>query len=178
MALTIAYILNQWQTAGVFDYILPFLLVFAIVFGILASTNILGSQKGVNVIIALVVGLLSIRLGLVQRFFTELFPRLGVGLAVILALLILTGLFISDDETRYWLWGFATVGVIIWFIIIIGSFNNFSWFGGYGGFVEDYAGLIIGAVLLIGVIIAISASKSSGTPGTGKAQRQVFHPGS
>src|SRR3990172_5798244 len=109
MAISIAYILNQWQTAGVFDYILPFLLVFAIVFGILASTNILGSQKGVNVIIALVVGLLSIRLGLVQRFFTELFPRLGVGLAVILALLILTGLFISDDETRYWLWGFATV---------------------------------------------------------------------
>jgi len=32
---TIADVLNQWQDIGVFDYVLPFLLVFTIIFGIL-----------------------------------------------------------------------------------------------------------------------------------------------
>ena len=95
MAFTIADILNQWQTAGVFDYILPFLLIFSVVFGILASTNILGKQKGVNVIVSLVVGLLALRLGFVQLFFAQIFPRLGVGIGVILALLILAVLFVN-----------------------------------------------------------------------------------
>jgi uncharacterized membrane protein YGL010W len=175
MAFTIADILTQWQSAGVFDYILPFLLIFSVVFGILASTNILGNKKGVNVIIALVVGLLALRLGFVQMFFAEVFPRLGVGLAVILALVIMTGLFINDDEVRYWMWGISGVGVIIWIIVLVGSFETTGWFGTYGGFIGDYAGLIIGAVLLIGVIIAVAASGSK-RGGTGASQRHVFHP--
>jgi hypothetical protein len=158
---TIADILNQWQTAGVFDYVLPFLLIFTIIFGILEATRIVGKNKGVHVIIALAVGLLALRTGFVQTFFSEIFPRLGVGLAVILALLIMTGLFINSKEAKYWMWGIAAVGIVIWLIILVGTFENVGWIGGYG-FFEDYAGMIIGAVLLIGVIIAVVASKSEG----------------
>jgi len=158
----IADILNQWQDIGVFDYVLPFLLIFTIVFGILEATHIVGKNKGVHVIIALVVGLLALRLGFVQTFFTEIFPRLGVGLAVILALLIMTGLFINKTEAKYWMWGIAAVGLVIWIIVLVGSLNTVGWFGASGSFFGDYAGLIIGAVLLIGVIIAVVASKSEG----------------
>ena len=159
---SIADVLNQWQTAGVFDYVLPFLLIFSIVFGILTSTGLLGRQKGVHVIVALVVGLLALRLGFVQIFFTELFPRLGVGIAVVLALLIMTGLFINEDEAKYWMYGIAAVAVIIWIIVIVGTSQNVGWFGFSGGVIGDYAGLIIGAVLLLGVIIAVVVSKSEG----------------
>ena len=158
-------ILVQWQNAGVFDYVLPFLLIFTIIFGILEATNIVGKNKGVHVIIALVVGLMALRLGFVQAFFTEIFPRLGVGLAVILALLIMTGLFINKGEAKYWMYGIAAIGVIIWIIVLVGSFNTVGWFGTSGSFFGDYAGLIIGAVLLIGVIIAVVASKSEGGSG-------------
>jgi len=175
MAFTIASVLNQWQTAGIFDYVLPFLLIFSIVFGILASTNILGNKKGVNVIISLVVGLLALRLDFVQVFFAQIFPRLGVGLAVILALLIMTGLFVNSKEAKYWMWALAAIAVIIWMIVLAGSFESAGWFGLYGGYIGDYAGLIIGAVLLIGVIIAVVASGSKGgTDGT--FERQVHHP--
>ncbi len=158
---TIVDILNQWQNVGVFDYVLPFLLIFTIVFGILEATNIVGKNKGVHVIIALVVGLLALRMGFMQTFFAEIFPRLGVGLAVILALLIMTGLFINKAEAKYWMWGIAAVGIVIWMIVLVGSLNVVGWFGS-SSFYGDYAGLIIGAVLLIGVIIAVVASKSEG----------------
>ena len=170
---TIVDILNQWESLGVFDYVLPFLLIFTIVFGILEATNLVGKNKGVHVIIGLVVGLLALRMGLVQTFFIEIFPRLGVGLAVILALLIITGLFIPEGQAKYWMWGIAAVAVIVWIIVMVGTFQNVGWMGG-GAFFEDYAGMIIGAVLLIGVIIAVVASKAGGTSeGTFKLHKHM-----
>lgn len=160
---TIVDVLNQWQAAGVMDIVLPFLLVFTIVFGILEATNLLGKNKGVHIIIALVIGLLALRLGLLSLFVAEVFPRLAVGLAVIISLLVLTGLFVHEDQAKYWMWGIAAVAVVIWIIVVVGSFQNVGWVGG-GQFFQDYAGLIIGAVLLIGVIIAVVASKSEPNP--------------
>lgn len=169
----VAYILNQWQSWGVFDYVLPFLLIFAVVFGILASTNIVGKNKGVHVIIALVVGLMALQLDMVRVFFREVFPQLGVAIGVILALLILTGLFIHEKEARYWTWGIAAVAVIAWIIVITNAFGNVSWLGFGTYFSEDYIGLIVGAVLLIGVIIAVVAAKSEEKSLGGEFKRQV-----
>src|SRR3989344_1351569 len=52
---------DWFATAGGFDVLLPFLLVFTIVFAILEKTNILGEdKKNFNVIIALVIGALLV----------------------------------------------------------------------------------------------------------------------
>jgi hypothetical protein len=150
-------IFYQWEYMGVFDYILPFLLVFAVVFGILSSTKFLGKNRAVYVIIAIVIGLLSLRWQFFfSEFLAELFPRLGIGLAIIISLLILVGMFIAEDETRYWGWGLATVGFIIAIIIFYQTFERLGYYmWGYG---NDTAGMIILAVLLIGVIVAVAAS--------------------
>lgn len=50
-----------FQTFGVLDFLLPFILVFTIVFAVLQRTNILGQdQRKMNAIIALVLGLLFV----------------------------------------------------------------------------------------------------------------------
>ncbi|MEK6928465.1 MAG: hypothetical protein AABW65_00730 [Nanoarchaeota archaeon] len=168
MVLDIGTILSQWQSGGVFDYLLPFLLVFAIVFGILSTTNILGANKGISVIIAVVVGLLSLKFNFVSEFFGEVFSRLAVGLSVLLVLLILIGLFIPDDERRYWFWGLGAIGVVIAIVVVAQSFERLGY---YSGVYENYAGWIIGAVLLLGLIIAVATSggnkDGSGSRGAG-----------
>ena len=77
----------QWEAAGIFAYALPFLLIFAILFGILSKINIFGSKdnpnKGVNAIISLAVAFMSLQFNLVSTFFADLFPRFGIALSVI-----------------------------------------------------------------------------------------------
>jgi hypothetical protein len=157
MVLSIQYILSQWEAWGVFDFVLPFLLIFAVVFGILTATGWIGNNKGVSVIISFVVAAMAIRTGLVQNFFVNIFPQVGVGLAVIVALVILTGLFIPNDEARWWAYGFAIIGVIIWIISVSGSFAWFSFTQ-----IEDYVPLILGGILLVGLIIAVATSGRAG----------------
>ena len=48
-------ILEIWRNAGIFDIILPFLLIFALVFAILEKSKILGSNRAVYAIISLAI---------------------------------------------------------------------------------------------------------------------------
>jgi hypothetical protein len=151
----IGEILNQWQSVGVFDYLLPFLLIFAVVFGLLNKSRILGDDKKIHVIIAFVIGLLALQ-GNIQRFFQPLFPNLAMGIAAILVLVILVGVFINNNERKYWNWGFGAVGFIAAVIAISNAFGDYGWYG--SSYYTNNAGWIVGAVLVIGLIIAIAAS--------------------
>jgi hypothetical protein len=164
MVFDIGTVIAQWQTAGIYDFLLPFLLVFAIVLGILRSTNIIGGNKGLHIIIALVIGLMAVSYNystglLLSDFLRELFPRLGLGLAVLVALLILTGLFISDEAMKKWAqYVLMAIGFVIFLIVILKSFERYGFYSTSFG---NYIGWIIGAVLVIGVIIAVATSGPS-----------------
>jgi len=166
---SIADVFYQWEYFGVFDFVLPFLLVFAIVFGILSSTKFLGEHKGVYIVISLVIGLMSLRYQyFMSSFFSEIFPRLGIGLAVLFSLMILVGVFIGKDDARYWGYGLATIGALIALIIVYQSFDRLGFSTGNIG--NDSIGLIVMAVLLIGIIIAVAASGGSGSSRTGSGK--------
>jgi len=152
-------LLNQWETYGVFDLVLPFLLIFSIIFGILASTNILGGNKGINLIIALVIALMALRLNFVSAFFTELFPRFAIGLVVLIVLVIMTGLFIPREALKGWYIFFGVVGVIIALVAILQTFSAFDFFGSF--FWQEYTTVIITSVLVIAVIIGVVMSMNA-----------------
>lgn len=168
-------ILAEWEAFGVFDFVLPFLLIFAVIFGVLTTTNVFGPNKAVHIIIAIVIAILSLRIFFVQEFFREIFPRLAVALSVILVTVILTAIFIPKEHMAGWAIAFYSIGGLAAIIVIFNSFSAVGFFGSNWWY--EWGSSIIGALFVIGVIIAISVS---GKPKSGGASKGVsygkFHP--
>lgn len=138
---SITEILNQWADVGVFSYVFPFLLIFAVVFGILQNIKIFGAEekktKGINAVIAISLAFLALLNDFVSTFFATIFPRFGVALAILLVAIILLGLFFPADKdgkgglsSLKWIGWILALGVIIW------AWNNWSdqFIGGWYGF--------------------------------------------
>lgn len=158
----ISDILNQWDRIGVFDYLLPFLLVFAVVYGILAKAKFLGNNKGVNAVIALAVGLLSLQFGFVTEFFGTIFPYAGLGISVILVALILIGLFAKEgDDDKTYRTIFIILGGIVALVVIFSALSNAGYTVGYEW--RDSLPAIIAGMVIIGLIAwMIGAGGNSG----------------
>ena len=148
-------LLAYMEQVGFFAYVLPFLLIFALVFGILTRTQIFKNNKAINGVIAFVIGLLALQFNFVPVFFSEIFPRLGIGLAVILALLILAGLFF-DPNNKWVNYGLLVIGVIVFIVVII---QTAGWVGWYSGFwwYDNWPKVLL-VLVVIGILAAIIAS--------------------
>ena len=77
-------VLSQWEQLGVFTYVLPFLLIFALIFGILQKVKIFQESKGINAVIAVSTALMALQFNFVPLFFSDIFPQLGIGLSIVL----------------------------------------------------------------------------------------------
>ena len=163
----IGNLLTKLGDAGFFSYLIPFLLIFALVFGILIKVKIFKENKMVNGIIALSVALMSLQFDFVPTFFAQIFPRLGIGLAIILVILILAGLFIDPDNKaiNYVLLGVAAVIVGA---VVIQSAGAVGWQS--GEWWNDNWEVVIGSILLIVVITIVvgGGNKENKTPATYK----------
>ncbi|MDA3836952.1 MAG: hypothetical protein PF542_04985 [Nanoarchaeota archaeon] len=128
---TIGNILYTLEQNGVFSYLLPFFLIFAITYGILIKTGIF-ANRGINFILALSVSLMALQMNFVSYFFREIFPRMGVVLAMIVVGIILLGLFFDFEENKNLKkWATVIVGAML-IIIVIQSLIGASWFTGFG----------------------------------------------
>src|SRR3989344_2468891 len=174
---SIGNILLSWEQAGFFTYVLPFLLIFAITYGILSKVKVFGSEaKGINAVIAISVGLLALQFDFVPIFFAEIFPRLGVGLSVILALFILVGLFLPSGSESVSNFLMLTVGVIIFLVVITKSFGYL----GYGtGLPYWISANLSGIIAVIIVVVAVGAVIGAKPPKEGWVKNPPHwqHPG-
>ena len=154
-------LLSYWEQAGVFSYVLPFLLIFALVFGILGQIKLFEQNRAVNGIIALVVGLLALQFDFVPIFFSEIFPRLGIGLAILLIFLILVGMFISPTE-RWMNYVLLGVGAIIFLVVLVQTGGRLGFQSAF--FWQSYGSVIIGVLIILiilGVIVASAAPRTA-----------------
>lgn len=155
-------LLQLWESQGLFSVFLPFLLIFAVTFAVLNKSGILGRKGGVDTIVSLVVGLLALQQEFLRRFFAELFPRLGVGIGVMLALIILVGLFIMGGQSQAtWMIILGAVGFIVFLVVIIStqsgfSFNSWSWWSQWGN-------TVIWGVILIGILVSFALANKGQT---------------
>jgi len=166
---TIGDILYMWADFGVFAYLLPFLMIFAIVYGILNKTHLLGKNKGVDATIALAVGLLALQSGYVTNFFAMIFPYTGMAIAVLLVALILMGL--SGKEDLPWIkYVWFGIGLVSFIFVLIYAFGDFTLFNmGYGsyGFSNTLPAIIALAVLLGIMALIIWGDRKSGSSTAG-----------
>jgi peptidoglycan/LPS O-acetylase OafA/YrhL len=154
MVTTITEVLNIWNEMGVFSYVIPFLLIFAVVFAILDKTKILSGKesenRGILAIISIAIGLLALQFDFVSEFFAVIFPRFGVGLALFLVLIIILGFFWPQDDNPHGSWiGYVIgIGVAIW---ALSSWDEWSAYSGFGGwFVQN-----VWSIIVLGVVIAV-----------------------
>jgi len=166
-------IFSQWEQMGFFTYLLPFLLIFALVFGVLSQLNLFGTNKGIQGIIALVVGLMAVQSTIVATFFSEIFPRAGMGIAVLLVVIIFLGLFLPKANwSNYLLLG---AGGIILVLILINSTESVGWVSSYG--FSEYADWLIPLIILFGAISLIVFPQRSHETNVGPFLNQAHNYG-
>ena len=150
------------EQLGFFSYLLPFLIIFALVFGILTRIKIFEDNKAINGIIALSVGLMALQFGNVSVFFSELFPRFGIGITIILVILVFLGMFMDPDSkgVTYTMLG---VGVVIVIVILVQTAEASSfWYSSFWWQNNISTILILAAfVAIIGIIIGASSKDST-----------------
>ncbi|MEM3112898.1 MAG: hypothetical protein QXI33_00545 [Candidatus Pacearchaeota archaeon] len=169
MALPIGVILQQWADLGIFYYVLPFLLVFALVYAILYKINIMGGQdasdnRGVYAIIALAIALMSLQFDFVPVFFQILFPKVGVGLSIILMAMILVGLFLDFRKSQGLNLAFLGGAGVIGLVILLTTFENFSWWTGSFWLNRDnLSAIVAGIIIVVLVLVIVNSGKTTGT---------------
>jgi hypothetical protein len=148
----------------VFEIILPFLLVFTVVFAILQKTRILGEgKKQIDAIVALVVGLIVVSYGYATNIITSLVPFLAVSAIVILIFLLLSGMVFKEGEfytkihqrVNITIGVLAAIGVIIATLVATGGWNYLinRFYGDQSAIFSNvlFIVVIIAAVLVVGM---------------------------
>lgn len=174
--------LEFFNTLGVFDVVLPFLLVFTLVFAILEKTKILGTTKvkdteltrrSLNSMIAFVTSFFVIASSQLVGIINDVLGKMVLLLLLSICFMLLAGSFHKGDTEFFLEKGtFKTIFMIIMFVGIILIFLNAiktsegeSWLEyGYNFLVDNYdsraTASIVLVVIVIGFILYITADSS------------------
>ncbi len=164
-------VLESW---GLTDVMLPFLLIFTLIFAILEKSHLLGQEKrNLNTIIALVFALMVVIPHVTDSYpagvdaveiINEALPSLSIVIVAILMLLMLIGLFAHEKvflglTMPGWI-GFISVIIIL---VIFGGAAGW-WDSGFNGWLGDFFGedaiALVIIILVFGIIIAFITGDS------------------
>lgn len=152
-------VLQQWADIGVFSYVLPFVLIFAVVIALLDRIEVFQVNRGISALIALSIALLALQFDLVPQFFSIIFPKLGVGLSVLLVALVLMGVFIGNEPDKKWgIYVFFGIAAIVFLVVLFTSFSDYRWLDSWW-WRQYNAAIIAGLALIILVIIAMTVPR-------------------
>jgi hypothetical protein len=175
------YELNSFITTieawGLTDILLPFLLIFTIMFAVLQKTQMLGQDKReFNVVVALIISLLFVIPHATGRYSTsydpvniinQFIPGVSLVVVAVLMLFVILGIFGGNAEwfgkSPSAMIALLSIVAVVW---IFGASAN--WWDGWNWFInffgEDATSLII-IILVFGVIIWFITKSDSPTAG-------------
>ncbi|UZE93806.1 MAG: hypothetical protein IB618_03500 [Candidatus Pacearchaeota archaeon] len=147
-------IIQQWEAFGVFTILFPLVLVFAVVFAILEKVDLF-KNRGVHLLIALIIGFFTVSNPYVGGFFMYFFSNLGIGVAIMLALIVLLGIALKPGE-QAWKVIFGIVGGAV-FLVILARSGTFKWIFGenFWYWIQANSALVVVAIVVILMIVAV-----------------------
>jgi hypothetical protein len=128
---------------GLFDVVLPFLLVFTIVFAVLEKTRIMGKDKDGNpkanldAMIAFVMAFMFVAATKLVKALNIALPYVVIMLVVIICILLLVATFYTDKEFDFFENYEKMKGPIL-VVVIIGVLSAFVFAMGWMGYVINY----------------------------------------
>ncbi|MEK6984625.1 MAG: hypothetical protein AABX33_08685 [Nanoarchaeota archaeon] len=169
MATPFRQVLDFFDSIGLFDVVLPFLLVFTIVFAILEKTKVLGQEeiegkkytkKNLNAIAAFSIAFLVIASSQLVEIITTVSANAVIVLFLSVLFLMLVGSFHKEGEPMYLQggWKLAFMGIV--FASIMGIFldaiktkDGESWLEKLLSFSSNGTDEVIGSVILLGLMV-------------------------
>lgn len=175
MAAPLEIALQFLEDFGFFNVVLPFLLVFTLVFALLEKTRILGAdkdgnpKKNLDSMVAFVIALFVVISSQIVQVIRESLPIVVLGLIVLISFLLLVGSMMSgrnpfsleDDKYKEWRIGFMIamlIGVLLIFLGVIRDAAGKTWLS----LVWDYTGanwmtgpVVSGIILVIILVLVI-----------------------
>ncbi len=124
-------VITFFDQIGLFDVVLPFLLIFTIVFAILEKTKVLGTEdidgkkytkKNLNAIASFVISFLVIAAKELVAIINETVAKAVIVLFFSILFLLLVGSFHKEGEPMYLQGGWKIAFEIIVFLAIVGIF--------------------------------------------------------
>jgi len=152
------------QSPFVTDLVLPFLLIFTLVFAILEKTKILGDEKKqINAIIAFVMGLIFISFSKYVGITTNLMGVVAV-IAVVLLVFMMLFAFASGEEkikipdgVKYTLWILIAIIILISILVFTGLWDKIASTLMSGNSIV--ANVIFIIVIIIAVVVVLWGGK-------------------
>src|SRR3989338_7636256 len=86
-------VIDSFADIGGFDVVLPFILVFAVVFAILRKISLFGENKNVDAIVSLILAAFLISSTEIVNILTGFLPRVSMIVLVLLMLILVVGIF-------------------------------------------------------------------------------------
>jgi hypothetical membrane protein len=166
-------IIDFFDKVGLYDVVLPFILVFTIVFAILEKTKVLGTEdiggkpyprKNLNAMTAFVIAFLVVASSKLVEIITTVSSQIVILLLLSVLFLLLVGSFYKDAEGGYLKGGWQTFFMFFMFIAIVLIFlgaikddNGNSWLDIFWNWTSQNGsgGDQIGAIILLVVLVLL-----------------------
>lgn len=156
---------------GIYDIILPFLLVFTLVFAILEKTKILGTEtkdkqemtkKNLNAMVAFVMGFFVVASTQIVAVINKSLSQIFLLLLLIICFLMVAGSFHQQTKEGYFLdksSPYRNIFLVITFVAIIAIFMNaLGWLDTIYNFLKNnWNTSYVAAVIFVAVIIGFMA---------------------
>lgn len=175
MATALGSALDFLKDFGFFDVILPFLLVFTIVFAILEKTRIFGvdkidgkeyGKKSVNSMVAFVIGFFVVAAKQVVASLQVSLPNVALVLIIAICFMMLAGSFMGDKEFSFeQRKGWIIFLTLIMFIAVVLIFlNSLGWLDPITDYLKENLGAVGVPFVLVAVVVGTIIFVGGGKP--------------